>query len=94
MTIKSSRTRDERLQLRLTQKQKAIINQASQIRQMSMTSFILDQSYQAALDVVANQRLFSLSDQAWDQFCTALDAPPTELPRLKSLLSEPGIFDD
>lgn len=94
MNTKVSQTKDERVQLRLTQRQKAIIYQASQIKQMSMTNFMLDQSYQAALAVVANQQLFCLSDQAWDDFCTALEAPPKPLPRLQALLTEPGVFDD
>lgn len=94
MNSKASQTKDERVQLRLTQRQKATIQQASQIKQTSMTSFILEQSYQAALAVVANQQLFSLSDQAWDEFCAALEAPPKPLPRLQALLMEHGVFDD
>ncbi|MBE9176135.1 DUF1778 domain-containing protein [Synechocystis salina LEGE 06155] len=94
MNSKVSHTRDERVQLRLTQRQKATIQQASQIKQTSMTSFILEQSYQAALAVVGNQQLFSLSDQAWDDFCIALESPPKSLPRLRALLTEPGVFDD
>jgi uncharacterized protein (DUF1778 family) len=87
-------TKKERLQLRLTNQQKDIINRASQIKQTTMTNFILEQSYQAALNVLAEQTLFSLSDQGWNEFCQALEAPPKDIPSLRKLLTEPGIFDE
>jgi uncharacterized protein (DUF1778 family) len=87
-------TQKERLQLHLTTQQKEIINRACQIKQTTMNNFILEQSYQVALTVLAEQTLFSLSDQAWIEFCEALEAPPKDIPSLRKLLSEPGIFDE
>lgn len=83
----------ERLQLRLTPHQKNVLSRAAQLKQTTMTNFILEQSYEAAIAILAEQSLFSLSDEAWDRFCTDLESPPKEIPALKKLLTEPTIFD-
>lgn len=94
MTLSNeSLQKTERLQLRLTPQQKNVLSRAAQLKQTTMTNFILEQSYEAAIDVLAEQSLFSLSDQAWDSFCTDLESPPKEIPALKKLLTEPSIFD-
>jgi predicted DNA-binding antitoxin AbrB/MazE fold protein len=41
-----------------------------------------------------DQAHFVVSEERWLAFCEALDAPPKELPRLRKLLTEPGLFDD
>jgi hypothetical protein len=47
----------------------------------------------AAQRILANQPHFYLSPEKWDEFCSALDAPPSELPELRKLLNQPSIFD-
>jgi predicted DNA-binding antitoxin AbrB/MazE fold protein len=34
-----------------------------------------------------------LSEEDWQQFCEALDAPPKNIPALRKLLTEPSVFD-
>jgi AF2212-like protein/uncharacterized protein DUF1778 len=41
----------------------------------------------------ADRTAFVLSPDDWQAFCTALDAPPREIPSLRRLLTEPGVFD-
>lgn len=41
----------------------------------------------------ADQTTIALSPEDWDAFCTALDAPPRNIPELRRLLQEPGVFD-
>jgi uncharacterized protein (DUF1778 family) len=41
---------------------------------------------------LADRRHFALSDEQWDAFQQALDRPVQAKPRLKKLLSEPGIL--
>jgi len=36
---------------------------------------------------------FYLSPERWNEFCASLDAPPRDLPALRKLLTEPGVFD-
>ena len=41
----------------------------------------------------AEHTRFGLNDEQWAKFVAVLDSPPKELPRLKKLLQEPGVFD-
>ena len=86
-------TKSERLQLRLTNQQKDIIARAAQVKQTTMTNFILEKSYEAAVEVLSEQTIFSLTDEEWDNFCQALEAPPKPIPALRKLLSEKSVFD-
>jgi predicted DNA-binding antitoxin AbrB/MazE fold protein len=36
---------------------------------------------------------FVLSEERWQEFCEALDAPARKIPALKKLLTEPSVFD-
>ena len=94
MTSTSNTSKNERLQLRLTTQQKEIIARAAQTKQTSMSNFILEESYQAALEILSSQTLFSLTDEQWENFCQALEAPPKPIPALKKLLTEKSVFED
>jgi len=41
----------------------------------------------------ADQTAFTLAPNDWQAFCAALDAPPREIPTLRRLFTEPGVFD-
>ena len=86
-------TKNQRLQLRLTDRQKEIITRAAEVKQTTMTNFILEKSYEAAIEVLTEQTMFTLNDEQWDEFCEALSAPPKPIPALRKLLTEKGVFD-
>jgi hypothetical protein len=44
-------------------------------------------------DDPADRTAFVLAPDDWQAFCTALDAPPREVPALRRLLTDPGVFD-
>jgi predicted DNA-binding antitoxin AbrB/MazE fold protein len=44
-------------------------------------------------DDPADRVAFTLSAEDWQAFCTALDAPARNIPALRQLLTEPGVFD-
>ena len=41
----------------------------------------------------ADRTAFALAPDDWQAFCAALDAPPRDIPALRRLLTEPGVFD-
>ncbi len=43
---------------------------------------------------VADRVSFTLDPNVWDAFCVALDAPPRDLPALRRLFQDPGVFGD
>lgn len=74
--------------------QKEVIARAAEITQTTMTSFMVQQAFMAAQQILADQTHFYLSPAKWDEFCAALDAPPKNLPVLSRLLTQPSVFDE
>jgi uncharacterized protein (DUF1778 family) len=88
-------TKQEKFNLRWTAQQEQTIRQAAELKQKSVSAFILDQAYEAAQQVLRDQDRyhFSLTEQEWKEFSEALDAPPTRLPALHKLLNTPSVFE-
>jgi uncharacterized protein (DUF1778 family) len=89
-----SQLKETKVQLRLRRLQKDVIARAAEIKQTTLTNFMVEQSFEAAQQILADQRHFYLSPAKWDEFCAALDAPPKDLPELRKLLTEPSRFDE
>ena len=58
---------------------------------MNMSEFLLDAGIIAANQTLADRTRFGLSDEQWLAFHAALDQPVGAKPKLKKLLSEPGL---
>lgn len=86
--------RDTKVQVRMRPLQKDVISRAAQLRQTTLSNFMIEQAFSAAQQILADQAHFYLSPEKWDEFCAALDAPPKDLPKLRELLTKPGVFDD
>ena len=86
--------KESTLQLRLSKQQKEAMSQASKLRHMSLSHFVLENAYTAAQEILGEQNHFSLSPEQWDQFCEALDAPVRDIHTLKDLLNETSALDD
>ena len=85
--------RDTKVQLRMRSLQKEVIARAAELKHTTMTNFMVEQSFNAAQHILADQNHFYLFAEKWDEFCAALDAPPKELPELRKLLTGPSVFD-
>jgi uncharacterized protein (DUF1778 family) len=85
--------RETNLNIRVTPQQKQVISQAAQLKQTTVSNFVLQQAFEAAQDIILEQRHFTLSAPEWKSFCKALDAAPRNYPKLRKLLTEPGVFD-
>jgi uncharacterized protein (DUF1778 family) len=82
-----------KVQLRLRPAQKAVLTRAAQLRQTSLSNFMLEHAYAAAEEVLAEQVDIVMPPAEWKAFCKALDAPPRSIPALKKLLTEASVFD-
>jgi len=89
-----STIKETTVQLRVTFQQKKLLNQAAKLRQTTLSSFVIDNAFQAAQQVLAEQAHFILSPEDWLNFSQMLDAPPKFIPKLYSLLNEPSVLDD
>jgi uncharacterized protein (DUF1778 family) len=93
-TRKASVTqKGSRFSIRASALQKRVIARAAQLKETTMSEFVLEQAFLAAQQVIADQVHFTLPKKQWKSFCAALDAPPKSIPELRRLLTKPGIFD-
>lgn len=86
-------SRSERVDLRMTPSAKQILQRAASAANKTVTDFLLDSGLHAAYDTLADRRVFMLSQERWDEFMAALDAPPADNPRLRALLTRKAAWE-
>lgn len=74
------------INLRTDARSRDLIDLAAEALGKNRSEFMLEAARREATEVILDRRLFLLDDQAFRRFTTALDAPPTENPRLRRLL--------
>jgi uncharacterized protein (DUF1778 family) len=86
--IKMAATATERLSinLRTDATSRDLIDRAAKALGKNRSEFMLEVARREATAVLLDRRLFLLDDQAFKRFAAALDASPTENPRLRRLL--------
>ncbi len=80
-------TRSSRLGLRATPQQETVLRRAAEITNKSMTEFILDSAYQAAEQILLDQRLFLATASQSQALLSLLDRPEQDNPGLNDLFS-------
>jgi uncharacterized protein (DUF1778 family) len=90
---KAAPRKNERINLRTTEDQKLVIEQAAHLKQTTASEFMLQAAYSEALRVLEDASRIRLSREAWESFNAALDEPPKVLPGLKAFLAQPDVFD-
>lgn len=89
----SSLPKSERIDVRASGPVKQLLQEAARSCHKNVSEFLLDAGITAANQALADRRHFVLDDEQWQAFQQALDAPPQPLPRLKKLMTEPGLLD-
>jgi uncharacterized protein (DUF1778 family) len=93
MASATAKTRDERLNIRVSRERKALIAKAAEIERKNISDFVLENAILAAEALVADEANLTLNRKQWNKFLEALDAPPRNIPALRRLLTGPSIFD-
>jgi uncharacterized protein (DUF1778 family) len=83
----ASEAHSERVALRMTEAAKRMLQTAASVSNKTLTEFLLDSGLSAALEILADRRVFQLADKDWDAFMAALAPPPRDNPRLRKLLA-------
>lgn len=89
----SNTTRDERISIRVSARERSMIAQAAAATGKTMTAFLLDAGRSEAERTLADQRTFLLDSEQWEKFSAALNRPVVEKSRLRALLETPGVLD-
>jgi uncharacterized protein (DUF1778 family) len=74
------------INLRTDASSRELIDRAAEALGKNRSEFMLEAARREAMAVLVDQRLFLLDDRAYRRFTAALDAVPTENPRLRRLL--------
>ena len=74
------------INLRIETETRRLIDDAAAVLGKTRTEFMVDSARQQAIDVLLDQRLFTLDPDRFDAFLQALDNPPAPGPKLKALL--------
>jgi len=82
-----------RLNIRVSEHEKEVLTRAAEASNTTVSQFVLQKAYAEAQAVLAGQTRFRLPEREWRKFCEALDATPKDVPQLRKLLHEPGVFD-
>ena len=91
--IEMPEARSERVDLRMTRAAKQTLQRAAAVSNKSLTEFLLDTGLNAALDALADRRVFQLDEKRWAKFMRELAKPPKKNPRLRKLLSRKPAWD-
>jgi uncharacterized protein (DUF1778 family) len=84
--VREATGRNETINLRASQKQKALIDRAAEALGRSRSDFMLETVCREAETVLLDRRYFALSQDAFKRFTAMLDNPPASNPKLRRLL--------
>ncbi len=89
----SRQTRDVTINIRATQSQRDLIDQAAHIQGKSRSEFMLESAYQKAQDALLERTFFGVDEQKYQEFVTLLDADPRPNVKLQALLTTQSPWD-
>jgi uncharacterized protein (DUF1778 family) len=90
---KTGSPRDETINLRATQRQKALIDRAAEALGRNRSDFMLESACREAEAVLLDRRYFALPAEDFKRFAAMLDKPPASNPRLARLLKTKSPWD-
>jgi uncharacterized protein (DUF1778 family) len=77
------------LNLRIKPEERGLIDRAAQLLGKNRTDFMLEAARRAAEDVLLDQTMMVVSQEAYQEFLVRLDAPPQPNERLRKTLQTP-----
>jgi uncharacterized protein (DUF1778 family) len=77
--------RRHRIEVRVTPEQDAVIRQAADLEETTVTNFVLETVTARARRVIKQNQDLSLTEEAFDRFLAELDKPATVVPELAEL---------
>ena len=88
---RSTRRKEERLELRLEADRRRLLDQAAKASGVSTSAFVLEHATLAAQQMLADRTSFVLSAEQWDAFVELLDRPVQPVEGLARFLAGPSV---
>ena len=89
----NSTIRDQAINLRVSRRQRDLIDRAAHALNKSRSEFILETVCQEAEDILLDRTYFQLDEEAFAQFSAMLDAPREPSDALRKLLRTPAPWE-
>ncbi len=86
-------TKSSRWTLRVTPAQDAVVRRVLESTGESLNEYVVRHAVGAAESDLADRRVFTLDDDAWDELQALLDRPPAPKRKLRKLLSTPSVLE-
>ena len=86
-------SKSTRIDVRASVAVKQLLQEAARACHKNVSEFLLEAGITAANQTLADRRHFGMDDAQWERFQQALDRPVQSKPRLKKLLTQPGVLD-
>ncbi|MBI9113687.1 type II toxin-antitoxin system TacA family antitoxin [Sanguibacter suaedae] len=86
------RTKSQRIEVRATERQEAVLRQAASASDKTMTEFILATAVEQAERILAERRWFTGTAEQYDTFLMLLDEPLESTEKFEKLWSRPSPF--
>lgn len=91
-STKQKTVRDQRINVRATERQEHLLRRAAEATDRSMTDFILDAASLEAERVLADRRWFIANEDQWAEYTRLLDTPLPSTEKLQKLANRPSPF--
>ncbi|MFS0704040.1 DUF1778 domain-containing protein [Cellulomonas sp. 179-A 9B4 NHS] len=88
----SRMTKNQRIEVRATERQESILRHAAAATDRTMTDFILDTAVDQAERILAERRWFVASEEQYAEFLRLLDTPLESTEKFEKLWSRPTPF--
>ena len=85
--------KSERWSIRVTPAEDTIVRRVLDNAGMSLNEYVVSRAVAAAINDLADRRVFTMSAEAWDELQKILDRPATAKPRIAALLAEPSVLE-
>lgn len=85
-------SKSERIDVRASAPVKQLLQEAARVSHKNVSEFLLDAGIVAANQTLADRIRFELTPEKWQKFQAALDRPVSGKPKLRELLSMPGLL--
>ncbi len=72
----ATQSREQRIEIRIRPKDKAMLEKAASIFGLSLSAFMLSNSLRAAQEGLTTQSRITLSENEWNSFMKVLENPP------------------
>lgn len=82
------------LNIRIRSDQRDLIEQAASVLDKTVSDFVREAALREANNALLDQTIFQLDSAAWKKFNVALDASPSNNPKLKDLLSRKPVWEE